>query len=133
MSPQTSGQPVTKILSMGEAQDRTKMQTKAPSQVRLSVKQVALLVASCLQLWLQTASCLTTMNLPDGIESMLGFVPKSSFKCERDGYFGDTDNDCRIFHLCQKQINSNGRVVSSLTFPLPIELYLDNLDLSVRY
>lgn len=52
------------------------------------------------------------MNLPDGIENVLGFVPKSSFQCERDGYFGDVENDCRIFHLCQKQIHSNGRTVS---------------------
>lgn len=52
------------------------------------------------------------MSLPDGIENILGFVPRSSFQCERDGYFGDTDNDCRIFHLCQKQILANGRTVS---------------------
>lgn len=53
-----------------------------------------------------------SMSLPDGIENILGFVPSSSFKCERDGYFGDIDNDCRLFHLCQKQISSNGKVVS---------------------
>lgn len=52
------------------------------------------------------------MNLPDGIENILGFVPRSTFQCERDGYFGDIDNDCRIFHLCQRQVNPNGRVVS---------------------
>lgn len=53
------------------------------------------------------------MNLPDGIENVLGFVPKSTFQCERDGYFGDIDNDCRIFHLCQKQVNPSGRTVSN--------------------
>lgn len=53
------------------------------------------------------------MSLPDGIESVLGFVPKSTFQCERDGYFGDIDNDCRIFHLCQKQVNQNGKTVSN--------------------
>lgn len=52
------------------------------------------------------------MSLPDGIENILGFVPKSTFQCERDGYFGDIDNDCRIFHLCQKQINQNGKTVN---------------------
>lgn len=52
------------------------------------------------------------MSLPDGIENILGFVPRSTFQCERDGYFGDIDNDCRIFHLCQKQVNPNGRTVS---------------------
>lgn len=55
---------------------------------------------------------LASMSLPDGIENMLGFVPSSSFKCERDGYFGDIENDCRLFHLCQKQISSSGKVVS---------------------
>lgn len=54
------------------------------------------------------------MNLPDGIENILGFVPKSTFQCERDGYFGDIDNDCRIFHLCQRQVHPNGRTVSVL-------------------
>lgn len=53
-----------------------------------------------------------TMSLPGGIENILGFVPRSTFQCERDGYFGDIDNDCRIFHLCQKHIGSNGRTVS---------------------
>lgn len=52
------------------------------------------------------------MSLPDGIENILGFVPKSTFKCERDGYFGDIDNDCKIFHLCQKQINPSGKTVN---------------------
>lgn len=52
------------------------------------------------------------MSLPDGIENILGFVPRSTFQCERDGYFGDIDNDCRIFHLCQKQVHPNGRTVS---------------------
>uniref|UniRef100_A0A6G1S8C7 Chitin-binding type-2 domain-containing protein n=1 Tax=Aceria tosichella TaxID=561515 RepID=A0A6G1S8C7_9ACAR len=51
-----------------------------------------------------------SMNLPDGIENILGFVPQSTFKCEREGYFGDIDNDCRLFHLCQRQVGQGGKV-----------------------
>lgn len=57
---------------------------------------------------------LASMSLPGGIENILGFVPKSTFVCERDGYFGDIDNDCRIFHLCQRNLLPNGRTVSVL-------------------
>lgn len=60
----------------------------------------------------QMGSCM--MSLPDGIENILGFVPSSTFQCQRDGYFGDIDNDCRIFHLCQKQVHPNGRIVSRI-------------------
>lgn len=55
------------------------------------------------------------MSLPDGIENILGFKPQSSFQCERDGYFGDIENDCRLFHLCQQTLDSNGKIVSKLS------------------
>lgn len=85
--------------------------TGAPSQLLRAILTIA--VAG------QAARA--AMSLPDGIENILGFVPKSTFQCERDGYFGDIDNDCRIFHLCQKQANANGRTVSeqSLSLFLP--------------
>lgn len=72
-----------------------------------------MLILNLLSCYLAEASL---MSLPDGIEDILGFVPKSTFKCERDGYFGDIDNDCRIFHLCQKQVNQNGQAVSLWSF-----------------
>lgn len=70
------------------------------------------LLGALLIISLACRSAEAVMNLPDGIENILGFVPTSSFQCERDGYFGDIENDCRLFHLCQKQVNSNGRTVS---------------------
>lgn len=77
-----------------------------PTGVRIQLFGAILTVALAGQL------ARAIMSLPDGIENILGFVPKSTFQCERDGYFGDIDNDCRIFHLCQKQVNANGRTVS---------------------
>lgn len=73
-------------------------------------------------LTLQVVGQLTSaaMSLPDGIENILGFVPRSTFQCERDGYFGDIDNDCRIFHLCQKQVNSNGLTVSEFAWQITL-------------
>lgn len=52
------------------------------------------------------------LSLPDGIENILGFVPTSNFQCQRDGYFGDTENDCRLFHLCQRTVSTSGKTVS---------------------
>lgn len=72
----------------------------------------AFLALSCL-IALQVFAT-NSMSLPDGINGIFGFEPKSSFKCEQDGYFGDVENDCRLFHLCQKQVLSNGRTVSCL-------------------
>lgn len=72
----------------------------------------AILTILTIQLTAVAQLSLAVMNLPDGIENILGFVPKSTFQCERDGYFGDIDNDCRIFHLCQRQVHPSGRTVS---------------------
>lgn len=90
---------------------------KTTSNTRLSNTMFAkviptfILILNLVTYYLANASL---MSLPDGIESVLGFVPKSTFRCERDGYFGDIDNDCRIFHLCQKQVNQNGKTVSNV-------------------
>lgn len=83
------------------------------TQPRLSL---LFLMSSLIMIGAPRVALASMMSLPDGIENILGFVPSSNFRCERDGYFGDIDNDCRIFHLCQKQISSNGRVVSFLSF-----------------
>lgn len=82
---------------------------------------IVCLLARCQQ------SVSATMSLPDGIENMLGFVPQSSFQCERDGYFGDTENDCRLFHLCQRTVNSNGKVVSNFS-AIPFFNTLNHID-----
>lgn len=85
---------------------------------KLETKQTTakiLLVASLfafIQSKISNYECSASMSLPGGIDNILGFEPKSSFVCERDGYFGDVENDCRLFHLCQKQILPNGRTVS---------------------
>jgi hypothetical protein len=87
----------------------TKRQTAAAACLLHAIQMALMWLACCCSL----ASITRTdgaMNLPDGIENMLGFVPRSSFKCERDGYFGDIDNDCRLFHLCQSQLGPGGRV-----------------------
>lgn len=80
--------------------------------VSCSSRRMAPAVWMMLCCWLlaSIARASGAMNLPDGIENILGFVPQSSFKCERDGYFGDIDNDCRLFHLCQRQVGPGGRI-----------------------
>jgi len=96
------------------------------NKTRLATLSVALLIviqlASCA---LQTvAESSLVMNLPDGIENILGFRPKSTFRCQRDGYFGDVDNDCRIFHLCQRQVGAQGRSVSVTVFGKTLRIKL---------
>lgn len=83
-------------------------------RVKLTNNTPLITMATYILLTLNVATYFASaaMGLPDGIDSVLGFIPKSNFKCERDGYFGDVDNDCRLFHLCQKQVHSNGHVVS---------------------
>jgi len=38
-------------------------------------------------------------QLPDGIEFYVGDI-KTTFECPGDGYYGDIDNDCKLFHIC---------------------------------
>jgi len=88
---------------------------RSPSQHILLRLLASLIIA--LEFTAQVAPA-NMMGLPGGIESILGFVPKSTFKCEREGYFGDTENDCRIFHLCQKHVHLNSGRTVSLRSPL---------------
>lgn len=80
---------------------------KRGKQVPSSISVILAVVSS---LALTSKLAMAAMNLPDGIENILGFVPRSTFRCERDGYFGDVDNDCRLFHLCQRQVTAQGKV-----------------------
>ncbi|XP_042860265.1 putative uncharacterized protein DDB_G0286901 [Penaeus japonicus] len=51
------------------------------------------------------------LNLPSGASALLGGIT-SSFSClDRPyGYYADQDNSCRVFHICNPTLFSNGAV-----------------------
>ncbi|XP_037772413.1 probable cyclin-dependent serine/threonine-protein kinase DDB_G0292550 [Penaeus monodon] len=51
------------------------------------------------------------LNLPSGASALLGSIT-SSFSClDRPyGYYADQDNSCRVFHVCNPTLFSNGAV-----------------------
>ncbi|XP_047502731.1 probable ATP-dependent RNA helicase ddx42 [Penaeus chinensis] len=51
------------------------------------------------------------LNLPSGASALLGGIT-SSFSClDRPyGYYADQDNSCRVFHVCNPTLFSNGAV-----------------------
>ncbi|KAG0433149.1 hypothetical protein HPB47_020179, partial [Ixodes persulcatus] len=56
-------------------------------------------------------------ELPNGVELVLGRQVQTSFQCERDGYFADVDNDCKVFHVCRGVQDKDGQTkYSQYTF-----------------
>jgi len=53
------------------------------------------------------------MNLPSGASSLLGDI-STSFTCLNRpyGYYADQDNSCRVFHICNPSLFSDGAVES---------------------
>ena len=51
------------------------------------------------------------LNLPSGASRLLGSI-SSSFNCvDRPyGYYADQDNNCRVFHVCNPSLFSNGEI-----------------------
>jgi len=51
------------------------------------------------------------LNLPSGAQYLLGSVD-TSFSCVNRpyGYYADQDNSCRVFHVCNPSLFSDGRV-----------------------
>merc|ERR1712168_539539 len=51
------------------------------------------------------------LNLPSGASFLLGSI-STSFSClDRPyGYYADQDNSCRVFHICNPTLFSNGAV-----------------------
>ncbi|XP_064100714.1 uncharacterized protein LOC135211328, partial [Macrobrachium nipponense] len=51
------------------------------------------------------------LNLPSGASAILGSI-STSFSCvERPyGYYADQDNSCRVFHICNPYLFSDGEV-----------------------
>nr|XP_027233057.1 uncharacterized protein LOC113824520 [Penaeus vannamei] len=51
------------------------------------------------------------LNLPSGASALLGGIT-SAFSClDRPyGYYADQDNSCRVFHVCNPTLFSNGAV-----------------------
>ncbi|XP_054159773.1 uncharacterized protein LOC128957985 [Oppia nitens] len=40
-------------------------------------------------------------DLPPNAQDITGLSTiRKTFKCEKDGYFADTDNECKLFHIC---------------------------------
>lgn len=48
-------------------------------------------------------------DLPDGADLLVGSV-RTNFACPDGavGYFADTDNDCKIFHVCNTVVQEDG-------------------------
>lgn len=53
-------------------------------------------------------------ELPDGAEYILGNI-RTTFNCNGlgYGYYADTDNDCKIFHICQSFKMSDGSIYNN--------------------
>ncbi|XP_076369489.1 uncharacterized protein LOC143256287 [Tachypleus tridentatus] len=51
----------------------------------------------------------TAFELPPGVEFIVGQIT-TSFSCDGlpSGYYGDVDNDCKIFHICHTQTLPDG-------------------------
>ncbi len=64
----------------------------------------------CLPLVLQTKRA--AYQLPDGVEFYLGDI-RTTFQCPGDGYYGDMDNECKLFHICVTQNHADGTSVRS--------------------
>lgn len=97
------------VMMASKLNSRWRLATKNPLKVTSAI------VAFILQLTISYSyveAQQSFMALPDGIENVLGFKPRSSFKCTKDGYFGDVENDCKLFHLCQQTKYPNGKTVS---------------------
>ncbi|XP_064487319.1 U-scoloptoxin(01)-Cw1a-like [Ornithodoros turicata] len=41
--------------------------------------------------------------LPNDVELLVGRQISTTFRCERDGYYADADNDCKVFHVCKSE------------------------------
>ncbi|XP_076369599.1 uncharacterized protein LOC143256343 [Tachypleus tridentatus] len=51
----------------------------------------------------------TAFELPPGVEFIVGQIT-TSFSCDGlpSGYYGDVDNECKIFHICHTQTLPDG-------------------------
>lgn len=55
----------------------------------------------------------TAYLLPDGIELILDNPMRTSFTCEKSGYYADTDNGCQLFHVCHAYTRGEGKIEMS--------------------
>lgn len=48
-------------------------------------------------------------DLPDGADLLVGSV-RTNFACPQNsvGFFADTENDCKIFHVCNTVVEEDG-------------------------
>uniref|UniRef100_A0A147BDV4 Putative cuticular protein n=1 Tax=Ixodes ricinus TaxID=34613 RepID=A0A147BDV4_IXORI len=46
-----------------------------------------------------------TYSLPRGSELLLEPL-RTTFQCRHDGYFADIDNNCRVYHICTRSIET---------------------------
>ncbi|KAI1285616.1 hypothetical protein HDE_11806 [Halotydeus destructor] len=46
-------------------------------------------------------------ELSDGVDQYLGEI-RTTFRCPGDGYYGDLDNDCKLFHVCITHTKAEG-------------------------
>lgn len=60
-------------------------------------------------LYLLLQSKREAFDLPDGADLLVGSV-RTNFACPQGavGYFADTDNDCKIFHVCNTIVEEDG-------------------------
>lgn len=47
-------------------------------------------------------------DLPDGSQFLLYRPLTASFRCQNDGYYADVDNNCQIFHICNRVNKPDG-------------------------
>ncbi|XP_076039168.1 U-scoloptoxin(01)-Cw1a-like [Oratosquilla oratoria] len=61
------------------------------------------------------ASSRMAYELPSGFLDILGGDPNTVFSCDGlpYGYYADTANDCRIFHVCHPLMDEEGNVLQT--------------------